>query len=178
MSSRVNELSKNSVENLLEIGKIFYESKEIMTTSDYKEFLKQTHYVEGSSTIRKWESIGKSYLRLIVVSSNLPPVMTTLYELSKLKDDELDGLIQNNQLTTSITSEELRELLQKPSGSPTSIPKITIKFNESVSFFVVKEIDDLLNGYRQYIEVDRNDTVKEFIQMSNNVSSIVTTETV
>ena len=38
MSSRVNNLSKNSVENLLEIGNIFNESKSNFTTNDYKEF--------------------------------------------------------------------------------------------------------------------------------------------
>ena len=103
MSSRVNQLSKNSVDNLLEIGKIFFESKENMTKSDYKEFLKETHYKEGSSSIRKWEKIGESYLRLNEICNLLPPVFTTLYFLSSLNQDEFDLIVKSNVLNPSIT---------------------------------------------------------------------------
>lgn len=177
MSSRVNQLSKNSVDNLLEIGKIFYESKENMTTSDYKEFLKETHYKEGSSSIRKWEKIGESYLRLNEVSTLLPPVFTTLYFLSGLKQDEFDVIVKNNVLNPSITTSEIEESLNKPSSQSKTLPKIVIEFNETVSFGVVKEIDDLLQSYSTYIIVKKNDEVKEYISMSNSVSTLETTET-
>lgn len=177
MSSRVNNLSKNSVENLLEIGSIFFESKTNFTTTDYKEFLKETHYVEKSSTIRKWELIGKSYLKLREISDRLPPVFTTLYFLSKLSDEEFNSVVTSNVLTPSVTTEEIENLLNKSSVKSKSVPKIVIEFNESVSFGVVKEIDDLLQGYTNFIEIKKNDEVKEYISMSNNVTTLETTET-
>ena len=177
MSSRVNNLSKNSVENLLEIGNIFFESKTNFTTSDYNEFLKETHYVEKSSTIRKWELIGKSYLKLKEISDRLPPVFTTLYFLSKLSDEEFNTVITGEVLKPSVTTEEIETSLYKSSIKSKSVPKIVIEFNESVSFGVVKEIDDLLQGYSNFIEIKKNDEVKEYISMSNNVSTLETTET-
>ncbi|QWD76645.1 hypothetical protein ICV32_02990 [Polynucleobacter sp. MWH-UH24A] len=176
MSSKVNNLSKNSVENLLEIGNIFNEIKNNFTTQDYKEFLKQTHYVEGSSTIRKWEQIGKSYLKLKQVSELLPPVFTTLYFLSKLSDDEFNNLIKSNKLTPSITTQEIEESLNKVKNQSKTLPRIVIEFNDTVSFGVVKEFDDLLQNYSNYIVITKNDEFKEYVSMSNNVTILETTE--
>lgn len=177
MSSRVNNLSKNSVENLLEIGNIFYESKNNFTTSDYNEFLKETHYVEKSSTIRKWERIGRSYLKLKEVSDRLPPVFTTLYCLSKLSDDEFNILISTNVLTPSITTLEIEESLNKVKNQSKSLPKIVIEFQDTVSFGVVKEVDDLLQTYSNYIVIKKNDEFKEYVSMSNNITNLESTET-
>jgi hypothetical protein len=176
MSSRVNQLSKNSVDNLLEIGKIFFESKENMTTSDYKEFLKETHYKEGSSSIRKWEKIGESYLRLNEICNLLPPVFTTLYFLSSLNQDEFDVIVKSNVLNPSITQLEIEDSLNRTTSQSKTLPKIVIEFNNTVSFGVVREIDDLLKNYSTFIVVKKNDEVKEYISMSNSVSTLETTE--
>ncbi len=178
MSSRVNNLSKNSVENLLEIGKIFFDGKSNLTTTEYKQFLQETHYVEGSSTVRKWEQIGKSYTKFQEISNLLPPVFSTLYQLTKLTDEELKNLVNDKKLKPSTTSQEIDEYFQKPSNNTKSLPKIVIEFTDTVTFNVVKEIDDMLQKYSNYIEIKKNDEVKEYISMSNNVNSLVSTETV
>ena len=66
--------------------------------------------------------------------------------------------------------------MNRTTSQSKTLPKIIIEFNNTVSFGVVKEIDDLLKNYSTFIVVKKNDEVKEYISMSNSVSTLETTE--
>lgn len=169
LSSRVNALSKNSAENLLEIGSIFLDAKEHLSEKEHSDFLQETHYVENSSTVRKWQRIGQAYLRLKNISHLLPPVFTTLYKLSSLSADELSVLIENNILSPSVTTKEINAELN-PQSQKTTFPKLIVCFNEYATEDVVNEINDLLRSYASYLEVKTNDGAQEMIEIATNQS--------
>ena len=162
LSSQVNELSRNSTENLLEIGSIFLDAKTHLSKSEYEQFLKETHYVENSSTVRKWERIGGAYLRLKTISNYLPPVFTTLYTLSQLTPDELDVLIKNNILKPSVTSKEINDELNKKTKS-IILPKFTVYFNELATEDIVNEVNSFLSNYSTFLVINANDVAQEIL---------------
>ena len=83
------------------------DAKSELSTEEYQEFLKVTKYDQKSSSVRKWEVIGKSYLRLKPIASLLPPIWSTIYKLSSLKPYQLDLLQQMNILHPSMTAKEI-----------------------------------------------------------------------
>lgn len=163
LSKKVNALSRNSAENLLEIGLVFLDAKKHLNTNEHKQFLAETHYTENSSTVRKWERIGDAYLRLKSISPLLPPVFTTIYKLSQLSADELDVLIKNKVLNASVTTKEINAELH-PQLQRAVIPKLVISFNQSATAEVVSEVNDFLNKYASYLELKINDEAQELIE--------------
>jgi len=73
-SSKVNSLTLSSVENILEISRLMLESKNVLEKDEYLLFLKETSYKEETPTVRKWNRLGNSYVRLKSISQYLPPV--------------------------------------------------------------------------------------------------------
>jgi hypothetical protein len=171
LSSRVNTLSKHSTENLLEIGLVFLDAKRLLNESEHNEFLKETQYLENTSTVRKWERIGQAHLRLKSVSHLLPPVFTTIYKLSQLETSELNVLIENKILRPSVTTKEIDAELN-PHIRTTSKPIFNIFFNEYATDEIVKEVHDLLMSYSSYCEVETNDIAQEMIDNATNPSCV------
>lgn len=163
-SSKINAMTKNTAENLLEIGSIFLDAKNQLSEVEHNEFLQETHYVENSSTVRKWERIGQAYLRLKSISHLLPPVFTTIYKLSSLTSDELNVLIENSILNPSVTTKEIDVELNPQSQSMT-LPKLTICFNEYATEDVVNDINDFLTSYASYLAVQENDEAQKIINL-------------
>ena len=93
-----------------------------------------------------------------------------------INQDEFDLIVKSNVLNPSITQLEIEDSLNRTTSQSKTLPKIVIEFNNTVSFGVVKEIDDLLKNYSTFIVVKKNDEVKEYISMSNSVSTLETTE--
>ena len=162
LSSRVNALSAKTAENLLEIGSAFIDAKTHLQPTEHTEFLKETNYVTDSSTVRKWEVIGKSYLKLKAVVHLLPPVFTTIYKLSSLTADELDVLIKNNILHPAVTTKEINAELNPQSQSKT-LPKFTVLFNQFATEEVVNEVNSFLTNYSSYLAVNANDQAQELL---------------
>ena len=171
LSSRVNALSKHSAENLLEIGLVFLDAKRLLNGTEHNQFLKETQYLENTSTVRKWERIGQAHLRLKSVSHLLPPVFTTIYKLSQLDASELDVLIKNKILCPSVTTKEIDAELN-PHTKSASEPIFNICFNEYATDEIVKEIHDLLMSYSSYCEVKTNDDAQEMIDNATNPSCV------
>ena len=101
-SSKINSLTLNTVENILEIGRLMLECKDTLEPDEYKLFLKETSYKEETPTVRKWNRIGDSYVRLRCISQHLPPVVSTLYKLSTLDSNKLTNLIDKLFFKVSI----------------------------------------------------------------------------
>ena len=139
---RMNSLSLNTVESILEIGNLMMDAKKELSTEEYQEFLKVTKYDQKSSSVRKWEVIGKSYLRLKPIASLLPPIWSTIYKLSSLKPYQLDLLQQMNILHPSMTAKEIDKELKIPSTKSSSL-RITIQLDADID---MKSANRLLNA--------------------------------
>lgn len=129
--TKMNALSSVSVESILEIGNLMIDAKTELTSNEYQEFLTQTKYAEKSASVRKWEVIGKSYLRLKPISSNLPPNWSTIYKLASLKPFQLDLLQKMNILHPSMTAKEIDKEL-KVSTAKSSL-RITIQIDVDIN---------------------------------------------
>lgn len=109
----MNVLSSSSVESILEIGNLMIEAKTELSKDEYQEFLTQTKYSNNSSSVRKWEVIGKAYLRLQPISNKLPPNWSTLYKLASLDVNQFDALEQLDIFNPSLTAKEIDAELNK-----------------------------------------------------------------
>lgn len=128
---RMNSLSLNTVESILEIGNLMIDAKSELSTEEYQEFLKVTKYDQKSASVRKWEVIGKSYLRLKPIASLLPPIWSTIYKLSSLKPYQLDLLQQMNILHPSMTAKEIDNELKTSSKKSSSL-RIMIQLDADI----------------------------------------------
>lgn len=102
-AEKVNALSAKTVESILTIGTLMNEAKAELSKSDYEDFLRQTKYAAKSSSIRKWEKIGKSYMRLKPIAHLLPSNWSTLYKLAGLDASQLDLLEQKGILSPTVS---------------------------------------------------------------------------
>jgi hypothetical protein len=139
---KMNSLSLNTVESILEIGNLMIEAKQELKKDEYQEFLKLTKYDQKSSSIRKWEVIGKSYLRLKPIAMLLPPIWSTIYKLASLNPNQLDLLQQMNILHPSMTAKEIDNELKTPSTKSSSL-RITIQLDADID---VQSAKRLLNA--------------------------------
>ena len=171
LSVRVNHLSTQTSEGILEIGQIFLDAKTHLSPKDYQEFLERTHYVQDSSTIRKWEGIGRSYLRLKCLSQHLPPVLSTIYRLSTLSNDQLNSLIDSQVLTPSVTT-KLIDLAIGKSRKTRLNPRLTITFTSSSPDRTIYELQNLLSNYQQHIDLRLNDEAQRIVNTFEVESSV------
>lgn len=169
LSEKVNDLSRNSADNLLEIGLTFLDAKKHLSKDEHQQFLSETHYVENSSAVRKWECIGQAYVRLKSISQLLPPVFTTLYQLSQLNADQLDVLIKNKVLNPSVSSKEINAELH-PHTKSSKIAKLTISFNAYATAEIVHQVNDFLTAYASYLEIKMNDKTQDLIEIATSQS--------
>ena len=163
-SSRVNSLTLNTVENILEIGRLMLECKDTLECDEYELFLKETHYGEETSTVRKWNRIGDSYVRLKSISQHLPPVVSTLYKLSTLDSNKLNKLIESQILTPSVTLKEIEDELNPPTNRIKPI-SIVLEIDSTIDENTLQEIIDSLDNYKKVIEVKMSQEVKNILNI-------------
>ena len=154
--TRVSTLSRNSSVSILKLGLLHYECKKNLSLNDYELFLQQTGYKKNTSTVRKYERIGESYLRLKPIVNKLPPCWTTIYHISKLSNDHLDLLEKKNVLSKTVTKLEIDEFLfkklNKTSKSfvykfkfcPTITPEELSSFHQYISSYITPNIGEIV----------------------------------
>ena len=143
---KMNSLSLNTVESILEIGNLMIEAKQELKKDEYQEFLKLTKYDKNSSSIRKWEVIGKSYLRLKPIASMLPPIWSTIYKLASLKPSQLDHLHQINLLHSSVTAKEIDAELKIPLSKKPHL-RLTIDLDDGIDAETAKQLIAEISRY-------------------------------
>ena len=163
-SSKVNSLTLNTVENILEIGRLMLECKDNLEPDEYDLFLKETHYGEETSTVRKWNRIGDSYVRLKSISQHLPPVVSTLYKLSTLDSNKLNSLIESQILTPTVTLKEIVDELNPPKNTTNPIC-ITLEIDSTIDDNTLQEIIDSLDNYKKVIEIKMSQDVKNMLNI-------------
>ena len=142
--TEIKSLGMKSTEGILKYGVTMLDAKNTLSAFDYEDFLKQTHYAEKSSSVRKWNCIGKAFLRLNPIAENLPPNWSTLYKLSALSTDKFDLLERKNVLSPTVTAKEIDEALSKKIYSKSKPIKLILTFGSDVQPDVLKQIHDLI----------------------------------
>jgi hypothetical protein len=163
-SMRVNSLTEDTVDNILEIGRLMLEGKNQLDPNEYNLFLKETHYKEETSTVRKWNRIGESYVRLKSISQHLPPVMSTLYKLSTLDSNKINSLIDSQILQPTVTLKEIVDELSPPKNTTNPIC-ITLEIDSTIDEDTLQEILDSLDNYKKVIEVKMSQEVKNILNI-------------
>jgi hypothetical protein len=163
-SSKVNSLTLNTVENILEIGRLMLECKETLEPDKYKLFLKETSYKHETPTVRKWNRIGESYVRLKSISQHLPPVVSTLYKLSTLDSNKLNKLIESQILTPTVTLKEIVDELNPPTNRIKPI-SIVLEIDSTIDEDTLQEIIDSLDNYKTVIELKMSQEVKNILNI-------------
>jgi hypothetical protein len=163
-SSKINNLTLNTVENILEIGRLMLESKNELNPQEYEIFLQETKHKIETSTVRKWNRIGESYVRLKSISHNLPPVFTTIYKLSTITPNELDGLMESGILTSTVTLKEINDELNPPSNKTNPIC-ITLEIDSTIDEETLQKIIDSLDNYKKVVEIKMSQEVKNILNI-------------
>jgi len=141
--SKYSALSTKSVESILDIGSLMLDAKTELE-SEYGSFLSAIKYDNKSSSVRKWQVIGKSRTKLEIYKDRLPSLWTTIYEIAKLDASVLDELFTNDVLKSSMTAKELKSALTPKLRDKKSY-SIHIKFSEDVDPSDVQTVIETLN---------------------------------
>lgn len=164
-ADRINTLTTQSASSIIEIGCSFLEAKQELTETEYKRFLLQTKYAEGSASIRKWNKIGEAALRLQVIADRLPIQWTTIYAVACLSGQKFDELIQSPILCQSMTAKEMSDFFSASLSSKTKPKKInfTLTFDPNIDpQELLLQMNELqMNTSRFGFKVDlSNDAIK------------------
>ena len=171
--TEIKSLGMKSTEGILKYGVTMLDAKNTLSAFDYEDFLKQTHYAEKSSSVRKWNCIGKAFLRLNPIAENLPPNWSTLYKLSALSTDKFDLLERKNVLSPTVTAKEIDEALSKKISSKSKPIKLILTFGSDVQPDVLKQIHDLIQKSlpSSVCTMNLTDEVEEMLATATSKSS-------
>ncbi len=162
-ASELNSMFINSAKSILDIANIFIEAKENLDRKEYAEFLKLTKYSEKSASVRKWQKIGESSIRLETIVDRLPASWSTVYEIAKLHANDFDALVKSDVLNTDVTVKEIKQELKN------SIKKnnihITVSFDSDIN---IKEFEEEYTNIKQSIS---NNLVK--IKLSKDAEQLI-----
>lgn len=104
---RISDSWRESVEKILQTSTILVESENELSDFDFISMIDQLPM--SQSTVSKLLMIGKNnYLSNKV--EHLPPHWTTIYEISQLKDNEIDKGVDEGLITPSSTKKEIDRL--------------------------------------------------------------------
>jgi len=167
-ASKLNEMTTNTTESLLEIGLIFVDAKKNLNDVEYEEFLRETSYESETATVRKWICIGNSYIRLKPIANSLPPTFSVLYKVSTLDAQCLDKLVKDKTLRPSVTLKEIEDSIRIASTS-TPKPTVVLKFDPLVHETNFIELIEILKklSTKNSIELKMNLDAENLYQTAN-----------
>jgi len=117
-----------TIENILELGRVVHEVDQKLSGAERAIFCEQTNLKEDESTYRKLRQIGEKYEMLAPHKAYLPNSWTTVYQLSRLKPEQITSLAERNVLNPYATMKDISSQIEK---------KETKKTNEVVMTFSI-----------------------------------------
>ena len=171
--SKYSALSTKSVESILDIGSLMFDAKTELA-SEYESFLTAIKYDAKSSSVRKWQVIGKSRTKLEVYKDHIPPMWSTIYALAELDASVLDELVTNDVLKSSMTAKELKSALTPKLRDKKSY-SIHIKFSEDVDASDMQTVIENLNYLKKTITFEMSTSSDLQTLTANNTQSTETT---
>ena len=109
---KFNSFARKTAEGVLEMAKVVFDARKLKDSEFYR-FCEIVGMDGSSSTAQKLIAIGKKYDCLIGHSEKLPPNWTTVYEVSKLTEEQIESLIDRGVLTASLIASDLNAALGK-----------------------------------------------------------------
>lgn len=109
---KFNTFARKTAEGVLEMAKVVCEAKKLKDSEFYK-FCEIVGMDGSSSTVTKLIKIGQKYEYLIGHAEKLPANWTTVYELAKLTEEQIEGLIDRGVISTSLIAADLNAALGK-----------------------------------------------------------------
>lgn len=106
----VNEFrgyARKTVEGTLEMSRVVVEAKSLKGKKVFGEFCDLIGFDKRSSTIKKLNCIGKKYEFLKGVKDDLPSNWTTLYQVSRIDNEQIIDLIQSKVIHPNMTGKEI-----------------------------------------------------------------------
>jgi hypothetical protein len=167
---RYNTFLAKTIENILELGKVVYEVDQNLSGADRAIFCAQTSLEETGSTYRKLKQIGLNYEKLLPHKAYLPNSWTTVYQLTRLKQDEFDTLINTNSLNPYATMKEISAQLatkedKKPPESVMTFQIILDQKDKNKLFQTEQEIRTMISrlGIRYTYDKKKYEALKEML---------------
>lgn len=118
MDKLINEYqssTKSAVENILKMCKAVKEidvnkNKKLINNFDVMYFCANVNLDPKSSTYRKYRKIGEYADKFQQYIDCLPSAYTVLFQITTLEPDKFDELIKSNQITPSLSLEQLKKI--------------------------------------------------------------------
>lgn len=167
--------ARKTAENYLNLCRIVYECKSSLNSNaDFNKFCTISGIDPNSSTVRKYLVVWKKFDFLIKNVSSLPKNWTTIYEVSKLNEDDITSLISENKLNENTRFADIKKDKKKKGRNeqstqepPTQGPEdIKIECGTAQNIIVKMRFCTItINEYESKNEL----MVKELIQSLNNI---------
>ena len=109
---KFNTFARKTAEGVLEMAKAVWEANKLKS-SEFHRFCELVGINGSSATTKKFITIGDKYEYLIGRSEKLPPNWTTVYEVAKLTEEQIESLIDTGVLNSSLIADDLNIALGK-----------------------------------------------------------------
>lgn len=112
--SEFNLWSKKTAQSTLEMGRVVYEAKQVLSKEDFKQFSTE---IKARSTITKYLAIGEKYDKFYQYAELLPNSWTSIYEITQLPAETFDALVTTDNSLANMTGDQLKLLKGKKANS-------------------------------------------------------------
>ncbi len=114
--------AKRTAESVLNMAKVVLDMKSELKGWEFAQFCDLIGYDPKSSAIRKFVAIAVKYSYLIARADKLPSSWTTIYQISRLSEDEIGQKIDKGLINSKLMGANVQRLLgmSKPSSSGSS----------------------------------------------------------
>jgi hypothetical protein len=162
-ASKINELTKNTASNILEIASLMTKAKNDLSSDDFNLMLTDTKYSKNTASVRKWLVIGKSYQRLMPIVEKLPPNWSTIYKISSLNGNDLDILEKSNVISPSMNAKDIDDVLKR-TQSKRSNYKLTLCIDNLTDIDDFKEFLNEIKRHQYIQKISMNAELEELIK--------------
>ncbi len=150
VSSLVNEYSlciTKTAASILELASVVHRANSELSKQEYALFLREIKADKSKvSFLIKLNCIAKKASRFVAIQEKLPAAYTTLYDLSKLTDEEFERAQSEDLITPNLTAAKLSKFKFKaPKVSTITSDKVTLTLKSSSASFhkVLQKIQTL-----------------------------------
>lgn len=189
--NQFKRLRKDTATTIVALAKVVAEAKNNLSKDDYIKFASEVQ-ISISSTLRKYERIGKYADILNQYLDDLPHTWTSLYALTRLEDSKLTSAFMEGKIHPQMTGEEVETLIQSstdtlPSSNLNKDKKneseaiqpiavadtsytLSIQFANTPTLSVVEELQNLIKQFFQqkatHVELSLSQLLQSLLQHS------------
>lgn len=170
------QYTRNTVENILKLSSLIVEMKEKeqsgeLDKSDMKYFCFSVGLKREGSTFRKFEQIGKHSEIFWKYVDKLPDSYTVLYEITTLDSDRFEELMNNNQITSYVTLQDIKQLGNKVSNKLKSKDELSFSVKFDLKSIPKDELKKFGTVIKYLYQISQKNII-EFNVPKNQVDSL------